>query len=145
MGKMDEILRHCIQAKADVVAQDERDTGLRVTLNFGHTVAHAVETCQHYEGYRHGEAVAVGMHVITRLSERRGMTAPGTAARLDALLEALGLPRFLPDLPEEQLIAAMSQDKKNTGATLNVVLLNHIGSCRVYPTTPEFFVGMSQE
>ncbi len=68
MACIGEILLRCIRAKADVVAQDERDTGLRMTLNFGHTIAHAVETCQHYEGLRHGEAVALGMHLMTRLT-----------------------------------------------------------------------------
>lgn len=143
MGAMDEILRHCIQAKADVVAQDECDTGLRMTLNFGHTIAHAVETCQHYSGYRHGEAVAIGMAVITRLAEARGLTAAGSAARLTALLKALGLPDTLPDIPEADLIAAMGMDKKSLGKALRIILLDEIGTCRIHPTTADFFAGMS--
>ena len=143
MASMDEILRHCIQAKADVVAQDEKDTGLRMTLNFGHTIAHAVETCQHYTGFRHGEAVALGMAVITRLSEQRGMTKPGTAGRLSLLLQALSLPDALPDIPEEALISAMSLDKKNQGAILNVILIDRIGQYRIHRTTGAFFEGMS--
>ena len=142
MGVMDDILSHCIQAKADVVAQDERDTGLRMTLNFGHTIAHAVETCQHYTGLRHGEAVAVGMHVINKLSEAKGMTAPGTSARLDALLTALEMPMNLPSIPEADLIAAMGQDKKNLGATLHVILLEKIGTCYIEKTAADFFTGM---
>lgn len=142
MADIGEILRRCIAAKARVVEQDECDTGLRMTLNFGHTIAHAVETAQHYQGLRHGEAVALGMAVITRLSEARGMTAPGTAARLIALEEALGLPTVLPDLPEETLLRAMGQDKKNAGARLTIILLERIGRCFLYPTTPEFFRGM---
>lgn len=142
MAEMDTILQHCIQAKADVVAQDERDTGLRMTLNFGHTIAHAVETCQHYTGYRHGEAVSLGMHVITRLSEQRGMTESGTADRLDALLSILEMPMALPDIPEADLIAAMGQDKKNLGATLNIILLKNIGCCYIEKTKANFFTGM---
>lgn len=142
MANMDEILRHCIQAKADVVAQDERDTGLRMTLNFGHTIAHAVETCQHYTGYRHGEAVAIGMAVITRMSEQRGMTAPGTAARLTALLKALSLPDELPEIPEQDMIAAMGMDKKNLGKALRIILIDEIGTCRIHETTSAFFEGM---
>ncbi len=143
MGRIDEILRHCIQAKADVVAQDETDTGLRMTLNFGHTIAHAVETCQHYTGLRHGEAVALGMSVITRLTEARGMTALGTSTQLDHLLQALGMPTSLPDIPEEQLIAAMGMDKKIAGRALRVIVLDGIGSCRIHVTDPAFFAGMS--
>ena len=142
MGRIDEILTHCIQAKADVVAQDERDTGLRMTLNFGHTVGHAVEACQHYQGLSHGEAVALGMAVITRLSEGRGMTEAGTSARLDALLEALCLPRALPDLPEDALIAAMGMDKKSAGSALRVIVLDRIGACRIHETSADFFRGM---
>ncbi len=143
MAAMDEILRRCIQAKADVVQQDERDTGLRMTLNFGHTIAHAVETCQHYTGLRHGEAVAVGMSVITRLTEGRGETAPGTAARLDALLEALELPRKLPDIPENDLRKAMGLDKKSLGNVLRVIVLDEIGKCRIVEASVGFFEGMS--
>lgn len=99
MSAIDEILSHCIQAKADVVAQDETDHGLRATLNFGHTVGHAVETVQGYGGVSHGEGVAIGMNVITRLSEQRGQTAAGTAERIEKLCKALNQPTELPQLP----------------------------------------------
>jgi len=143
MARIDEILLHCIQAKADVVAQDEKDTGLRMTLNFGHTIAHAVETCQHYTGLRHGEAVALGMHVITRLTEQKGLTAPGTAGRLDALLSQLDMPMEIPDIPENDLIAAMGMDKKSAGQVLRVIVLNEIGKCFIHPTDAMFFRGMT--
>ena len=143
MAEIDEILRRCIQAKADVVAQDERDTGLRMTLNFGHTIAHAVETCQHYEGLRHGEAVALGMHLMTRLSERKGLTAPGTADRLDALLRVLNMPMALPALKEDDVISAMFMDKKFSGQVLRTIVLNHIGKCFIHPTDVHFFDGMT--
>ena len=143
MGRIDEILLHCIQAKADVVAQDEKDTGLRMTLNFGHTIAHAVETCQHYEGLRHGEAVALGMHVMTRLTEGKGLTAPGTADRLDALLRRLDMPMQLPAIPEDDLIAAMGMDKKSAGKVLRVIVVNEIGKCFIHPTDAAFFRGMT--
>ena len=143
MAHIDEILRRCIQHKADVVAQDERDTGLRMTLNFGHTIAHAVETCQHYEGLRHGEAVALGMHLMTRLSEDKGFTAPGTADRLDALLRALDMPMALPALKKEDVISAMLMDKKFSGRVLRTIVLNKIGKCFIHPTDVSFFDGMT--
>ncbi len=143
MDRIEEILRRCIQAKADVVAQDERDTGLRMTLNFGHTIAHAVETCQHYEGLRHGEAVAVGMRVMTRLTEMRGMTDAGVSARLDGLLSALALPMALPPIPEDKLLAAMGMDKKSAGKQLRVLVIPRIGECVIHPTDVSFFAGIS--
>ena len=143
MARIDEILVHCIQAKADVVAQDEKDTGLRMTLNFGHTIAHAVETCQHYTGLRHGEAVALGMHVMTRLTEQKGLTDAGTADRLDALLSQLDMPMQLPDFDEETLVAAMGMDKKFSGKVLRVIVLNQIGKCYIHSTDAAFFSGMT--
>ena len=142
MADIGDILSRCVSAKARVVEQDECDTGLRMTLNFGHTIAHAVETAQRYTGLRHGEAVALGMAVITRLSEVRGLTAPGAAARLIALETALELPTALPDLPEETLLHAMGQDKKNAGSSLTVILLERIGKCYLHKTTADFFRGM---
>ena len=142
MARIDDILLHCIQAKADVVAQDERDTGLRMTLNFGHTIAHAVETCQHYAGLRHGEAVALGMHIMTRLTEQKAMTVPGTADRLDALLRQLDMPMELPDIPETELLAAMGMDKKSAGKALRVIGLKAIGECYIHTTDTAFFTGM---
>ena len=143
MAQIDVILARCVQHKAGVVAQDERDTGLRMTLNFGHTIAHAVETCQHYTGLRHGEAVSLGMHVMTRLTEGKGMTAPGTAERLDALLTTLGMPMQLPGIPEENLISAMFMDKKSFGQVLRIIVLNEIGKCFIHPTDVSFFSGMT--
>ena len=114
-----------------------------MTLNFGHTIAHAVETCQHYDGLRHGEAVSLGMHLMTRLTEGKGMTAPGTAERLDALLTALEMPMQLPDIPEGDLMAAMGMDKKSAGKVLRVIALNYIGKCFIHETDAAFFTGMT--
>lgn len=137
------ILTHCIQYKADVVAQDEHDTGLRMTLNFGHTIAHAVEACQHYTGLRHGEAVALGMRVMTRLTQARGLTKDGTSERLNALLDKLDMPKQLPDISEEALLGAMGMDKKTSGKVLRVIVLDKIGACRIDATNVDFFHGMT--
>lgn len=141
MGEMETILERCISAKARVVEQDERDTGLRMTLNFGHTIAHAIEKCQYYTGLSHGAAVAVGMAYITRLSESMGMTEKGSADRLIELEKALGLETEVSGLAEEELIAAMGMDKKNLGKTLNVILLEKIGTCFIHPASQDFFRG----
>ena len=122
MGVIGEILTHCIQYKANIVAQDEHDTGLRMTLNFGHTIAHAVETCQHYTGMRQG-----------------------TSARLNRLLDALEMPRQLPAIPEKDLLNAMTLDKKSAGKQLRVITLDKIGVCRIVPTDVDFFQGMTAQ
>ncbi|MBR6028642.1 MAG: 3-dehydroquinate synthase [Clostridia bacterium] len=139
MVRMDEILGRCIACKADIVSRDELDTGERAILNFGHSLGHAVETCQRYSGLHHGEAVAAGMAAITRLSEKQGLTEPGTAARIEALLTALGLPARLPEIPADQLRAALRRDKKAEGDGLRVVLLERIGRCFTRLVQPETF------
>ena len=142
MTEIDTILARCISAKAAVVAEDETDLGLRAILNFGHTVGHAVETVQGYGGVSHGEGVAIGMNVITRISEREGVTEPGTAERLEKLCRALGLPTNLPRLPERALLDAMTHDKKSAGSRLTVIRLKRIGDCGLYRTDTGYFAGM---
>ena len=83
------------------------------------------------------------MHLMTRLTEGKGLTAPGTADRLDALLRQLEMPMDLPALPEERVISAMFMDKKFSGKVLNVIVLNQIGKCFIHPTDAAFFQGMT--
>ena len=143
MAHIDEILLRCIGAKARVVEQDEHDTGLRMLLNFGHTVGHAVETVQAYSGLSHGEAVAAGMAAISRHAARQGLTSSDALARLVALQEQLGLPTQLPDLPLPALLAAMGKDKKTMGSQLTVVLMRDVGVSFLHRTTVGFFEGMA--
>lgn len=125
-----EVVARCIQIKADIVAQDEHDTGLRMILNFGHTLGHAVEKYHHYRDYTHGEGVAIGMVAITRMAESKGLTPIGCADRMEALCKACGLPTAC-DVPKEELLRTCALDKKNMGAELRLILLNDIGSCRI--------------
>jgi 3-dehydroquinate synthase len=117
------VARSC-RLKADVVTRDEREeTGLRAVLNFGHTVAHAVEQVAGYGGdYLHGEAVAVGMVAESRLAERVGWVGPEVTARLVTLLERFGLPTAAPGLNPDALLDAMSRDKKNQKGKTRFVL-----------------------
>jgi len=117
----------CCRIKKEIVQGDEMDRGERMLLNFGHTLGHALEKYYCYEKYSHGEAVAIGMQVFTSNSEAMGLTAPGTAARLLALLEKFGLPHQMPPAENEELIEAMRADKKNLSGGLHVVLLTEIG------------------
>ncbi|MBQ3093711.1 MAG: 3-dehydroquinate synthase [Clostridia bacterium] len=121
-----ETVRRCMLVKSGVVSRDERESGERKLLNFGHTVGHALEKYQNYEGLSHGAAVAVGMAAVTAASERRGITAPGTAARLCALLQKFRLPTVGPVALSEYLDGAKS-DKKCQGDELDLVLLRSIG------------------
>jgi 3-dehydroquinate synthase len=118
------VVAHSCRLKAEVVTRDEREeTGLRAVLNFGHTVAHAVEQVAGYGGdYLHGEAVAVGMVAESRLAERIGWVGPEVTARLTALLERFGLPTAAPGLDPESLIDTMSRDKKSQKGKTRFVL-----------------------
>ena len=131
---IEQVIARCCEIKAGVVEADERDTGERLLLNFGHTLAHALEKCAR-PPMRHGQAVAVGMTRITDASERRGMTRPpGTAARLAGLLAAFGLPTELPGcIDSETLLAYAWRDKKVFSGKLKLALLRSIGEAFVHP------------
>lgn len=133
-----DVIAACVNIKRQVVEEDEFDTGERLLLNFGHTLAHAIEQYHHYERESHGEAVAVGMYQITKVSEEKGLTKGGTAERIGKILKAYGLPTesgiCVRDLKE-----TMKSDKKNLDQKLNLVLLREIGEAYVYPTGIEFF------
>jgi 3-dehydroquinate synthase len=127
-----EAVHASVTHKAEVVAADEREAGERALLNFGHTFGHALETETAYSRYRHGEAVAIGMVLATRLSELLGKLRVGTSERLVHLLENLGLPTRLPeDIDRDRLLALMRLDKKNRADRIRVVLLEHVGQATV--------------
>jgi 3-dehydroquinate synthase len=123
------LIRRCCELKAGVVAADEREeSGLRAILNFGHTIGHAIESALGYErGMLHGEAVAIGMVREARLATRLGWAGAEIEARIAELLRRFGLPTAMPELPETDLLAAMSRDKKNLGGAIGFVLPRAIG------------------
>ncbi len=133
-----EIIYRCVDIKRMVVEEDQFDTGERMLLNFGHTLAHTIEQYYHYKRESHGEAVAIGMYQITKLAEEKGLTPHGTAARIRGVLETYGLPCECA-LPLNSLIEAITLDKKNLGGRLNIVLLHELGDSYVYPTSTVFF------
>ncbi|MBN1442169.1 MAG: 3-dehydroquinate synthase, partial [Planctomycetes bacterium] len=106
------VIARCVRIKADVVEADEREGGLRMILNFGHTLAHGIEAAQGYGGLLHGEAVAVGMVFAARLGERLGVTTAGTAGRIREVLAAYGLPGDLRGVSARRILSAMTRDKK---------------------------------
>lgn len=118
-----------VQHKIEVVEADEREAGQRALLNFGHTFGHAIETATGYTRYRHGEAVAIGMHLAARLSARLGMIVDEDAQRLARLLTSLGLPTDPPaDVEAKELLRHMHLDKKNRGGRIRLILLDALGA-----------------
>ncbi|MEW6236825.1 MAG: 3-dehydroquinate synthase, partial [Candidatus Omnitrophota bacterium] len=114
--------------KARVVEQDERESGLRAILNFGHTIGHAVEALTGYGRYLHGEAVAIGMLAEAMLGEKLGMTPPEAVQRLRSLLTAAGFPLSKPDLSADALLESMFHDKKVERGQLRFVFPVEIGN-----------------
>jgi 3-dehydroquinate synthase len=122
------VARSC-QLKARVVEQDEREeTGLRAILNFGHTIGHALEAVAGYgDRFHHGEAVAIGMIAECHLAERLGWIGAELTGRVQALVEAFGLPSTIPDLDRAELFDAMTRDKKNECGRIRFVLPRSMG------------------
>jgi 3-dehydroquinate synthase len=127
--------------KAAIVEQDERETGVRRTLNFGHTAGHALESLTRYRRFRHGEAVAYGMLVAADLAVSRGTLPAAERDRLAALIMQMGPLPQVGDLSAADVIEAASRDKKVVAGELHFVLLTAIGSTRVVnDVTDEEFI-----
>ena len=121
-------IRVSCATKAQVVAADEREGGLRAILNFGHTFGHAIETLTGYERLLHGEAVAIGMALAADCSLRHGMMAERDAARVLSALRALGLPAEVPPgLGAEAMLEVMAVDKKAVDGRMRLILARRIG------------------
>lgn len=124
------VIRRSVAIKAAIVESDEREEGRRAVLNAGHTVAHAVEQVS---GFRvgHGQAVAIGLVIESRLGESLGLTEPGTSQRIAGLLAALQLPTAMPEtLSAERVVRAMAMDKKNRAGAIHFSIPAAIGRMR---------------
>jgi len=139
MEHIEDILYTCCDIKRKVVETDEKDTGERMLLNFGHTIGHALETYTHYSKYSHGEAITIGMVAITRLSEQKGITKMGTADEIEALAEQIGLPTKFQVDDWDSFLAIMTLDKKNLADHLKVILLTEIGESIIQDESISFF------
>ncbi len=118
--------------KAEVVSQDERETGIRAILNLGHTFGHAIETCMGYGNWLHGEAVAAGMVMATDLSLRHGWINKEIKQRTVKLLQACSLPIKSPEnISYDNYMNAMAMDKKAVNGTIKLVLLEAQGKAKV--------------
>ncbi len=135
-GAMEEIIAHTIRLKAQVVQADEKESGLRATLNYGHTIGHGVEAASNYSRYRHGEAVAIGMVGAARIALELGMVDSLDVERQKQLLARLDLPTRCPDVAAEEVWGSMSRDKKASQGQLMWVLPERIGRVSIQRTVP---------
>ena len=125
------IVTESCRIKAAVVEQDERETGLRRTLNFGHTAGHALESVRKYRRFRHGEAVGYGMLVAAEIAVTRGTFPSRDRDALAALITKMGPLPAVTDVPVAEVLEAIGHDKKVVAGQLHYVLPRAIGACDV--------------
>ncbi|MCZ6890158.1 MAG: 3-dehydroquinate synthase [Gammaproteobacteria bacterium] len=135
-GALIEAVKRSCEIKAEVVRVDERETGLRAILNFGHTFGHAIEALTNYRVYLHGEAVAIGMVLAVDTSVRMGWLDSASAARIRALIARAGLPVDPPVIAAETMFTTMGMDKKVVDGKLRLILAKDIGAAVVTDATP---------
>jgi len=132
------ILRESVAVKAGVVQEDERETGSRITLNYGHTYGHALEAAGSYNQLLHGEAVAIGMQGAARLAELLGYCSAEFVARQKTLLEAFGLPTSARayNFDRAKILSSMKLDKKVESGAVRWILPRGIGRMEVTRAVP---------
>ena len=126
MADIEHILYTCCDIKREVVTEDELDTGLRMILNFGHTLGHAYELAGHYTEWSHGQAVAAGMCAAAKLGAALGVTPPEVPERIGDACASLGLPTAI-SCSIEDYAAAVGLDKKGAGTDITLILLDKLG------------------
>lgn len=126
MDHIEDVLYTCCDLKRQVVLEDERDTGVRMTLNFGHTIGHAFELAGNYETWTHGQGVAAGMHWAARVGVGLGVTPEEAVPAIQAILEKYSLPTDIP-CPWAVMTQAIGLDKKNTGGDIHLIVLTRLG------------------
>lgn len=128
------IIRRSCEIKAEVVSKDERESGLRAILNYGHTIGHALETETGYTTFLHGEAIAIGMCLEAELSAQLGFLQRDGVAEIAQMIESYGLPTMLPrSVDLERLLAHMALDKKAVEGELKVILPQKVGKAAIHP------------
>jgi 3-dehydroquinate synthase len=128
---MEHAVRRSCEIKSQVVAQDEKEGGIRAILNFGHTFGHAIEAGMGYGAWLHGQAVGCGMVMAADLSVRVGLLSEAEASRLKKIIEALHLPTQPPKLGVDRFMELMSVDKKAEGGEVRYILLNGLGQAKI--------------
>lgn len=121
------IVTESAKIKARVVEKDEKESGLRMILNFGHTIGHAIESLTRYRAFNHGEAVSIGMVAAAMIASKINILAAEDVKRLKDLLDKLSLPTEIKDLPAKKILAALNLDKKVSAGKVNFVLPEKFG------------------
>lgn len=129
---IEDIIYECVNIKRQIIENDEFESYERMLLNFGHTIGHSIETIYNYEKYSHGQAVSIGMSLITKVSENQKLTIPGTYKKLTSVLEKYNLP-IIDNCALSDIAKYSSNDKKSTGSTINLILIKEIGKGFIYP------------
>lgn len=124
---LEHVVGRCCRLKADIVEQDEKETGLRAVLNYGHTLGHALEAAAGYTVLVHGEAVAIGMALAADISLRLGHCRSEDVLRIKALLKRFGLDLSPPVVARDEIVAALETDKKSRGGTISYICNKGIG------------------
>jgi len=140
---MENIVLEAARTKAEIVAKDEKETGLRAILNYGHTVGHAVEAISNFR-LQHGQAVAIGMMAAAKISKRMGFLQENELVRLDEVISKAGLPTKMPDLTrdeKEKLLEVIKHDKKVMSGKVRFVLLKSIGNAFVSDEVQPALIG----
>ncbi len=132
------IIKRSCEIKADVVSKDERESGLRAILNYGHTIGHAVETVSGYKRFLHGEAVAIGMFLEARLSQMLGLIDKDQVSRIKAVIDSYGLPSEIPaDMDAQSILLSMRLDKKAVAGEMKFIFPEKIGQVRIHKGVTE--------
>lgn len=136
-NNIEDIILRCLSIKRDVVSEDECESGIRMILNFGHTAGHSIEKLSNFT-LSHGECVAKGMVLITRSSEKKGITAHGSAEKIAQLCKKFGLDTSINNTIEEIAQNAMN-DKKGSDDLLSIVLIDKIGNSLIHTINKKDF------
>ena len=134
---MEHVIARSCEIKAEVVSKDEKEGGLRRILNFGHTMAHAIEEATGYTKYTHGEAVAIGMIGAAHISKSLGRIDEATFNRLQALIDKLGMTSHAKDCDIDHMFKAIFRDKKTINGKINWVLMDEIGKVSIVNDVPD--------
>ena len=129
---LNHIVKKCCHIKKTIVEKDEKESGIRTLLNYGHTIGHGIETATDYTKYRHGEAVSIGMVFAGSIALNRGLLSEADFLRQKSILEAFGLPTKLENVDIERILFAITADKKNLYGKIRMVLPHSIGSAGIY-------------
>lgn len=133
---IDDVIYECADIKRGVVERDEKEAGERALLNFGHTCGHSIEKLSNFSGVSHGEAVGIGMVMISKAGEKAGVTEKGTADKIAVLLKKYGL-KTETDLPVSEIVRNMAFDKKRTSGGIKLIMLRSIGNSFIEPMSME--------